>query len=224
MSAGVVDNLPIVPLNSSTMVTSEDGWKLFNDLCQQTLQEVNYILHQDSPHRTPKRDLSHATQSIELNTAELQTTSPLTDLFAGQSKTRREVRWEVDGGCPQPLDVLAQRFQDDIDSCGSLRRLTVPNSWPPVHQCPGYLREEVNICADLSRSAVLTYAAPTPNERCTICGKLVLSFGSHFERDFGQWFTPEDEGEIDFEEDFGRFTPDDGEIDFEENFGQQFTP
>ncbi|TFK31371.1 hypothetical protein BDQ12DRAFT_740065 [Crucibulum laeve] len=215
MSAGVVDNSSNVPLSSSTMVTSEDGWKFFNDLCQQTLQEVNYILHQDNPHRILSRgDLSHATQSTELNTSELQMTSPLTVSFPEQSKTRREVRWEADADFPQPLDILAQRFQDDIDSCGtSLRRLTVPNSWLPVwHQCTGYLREEINLCADLSRSAVLTYAAPTPNERCTICGELVLSLEFDLERDFGQWFTRDygrDEGEIDLEENFDHFMEED---------------
>ena len=38
-----------------------------------------------------------------------------------------------------------------------------------LHQCPGYLREEITLRCDLSKSTIVSHAFPDPNERCLIC-------------------------------------------------------
>ena len=42
-----------------------------------------------------------------------------------------------------------------------------------LHNCPGYLREEIALTCDLSKSAIVSHAFPGPSERCSICHQLV---------------------------------------------------
>jgi hypothetical protein len=42
-----------------------------------------------------------------------------------------------------------------------------------LHQCPGYLREEIALTCDLSKSVIVSHAFPGPSERCSICHQLV---------------------------------------------------
>jgi hypothetical protein len=42
-----------------------------------------------------------------------------------------------------------------------------------LHQCPGYLREEITLASDVSKSAIISHAFPSQSEVCSICGQLV---------------------------------------------------
>ena len=93
---------------------------------------------------------------------------------------RREVRWKLDKSANnRSLEYIVRRFEDYMDcvsasSAGSpLRRITAsPHKWVS-HRCPGYLREEITLTADVSRSVVIAHQYPSQSEICTICGQLV---------------------------------------------------
>ena len=92
---------------------------------------------------------------------------------------RREVHWKFNKKTNQSLKFIARRFEDYLD-CASLsssdsplRRVTAsPFKWVS-HRCPGYLREEITLSADVSRSVVVAHRYPSQSEICTICGQLV---------------------------------------------------
>ena len=46
------------------------------------------------------------------------------------------------------------------------------------YRCPGYLREEITLTADVSRSVVVAHQYPSQSEICTICGQLVQYFSN----------------------------------------------
>ena len=102
---------------------------------------------------------------------------------------RREVRWVHLGTNSQSLESIAHNFQDYIDcflssSSSTLRRVRALDE-PPFHTCPGYLREEITLTAEVSKSAIVSHASADLWERCSFCGQLV---DNGFERDFGKWF------------------------------------
>ena len=39
---------------------------------------------------------------------------------------------------------------------------------------PGYLREEITLASDVSKSAIISHTFPSQSEVCSICGQLVL--------------------------------------------------
>ena len=94
---------------------------------------------------------------------------------------RREVRWLDLGAENQSLESIKRRFQDRLDrflssSNSLLRRITSPMDSKlrhNLHQCPGYLREEITLASDVSRSAIVSHAFPSQSEVCSICGQLV---------------------------------------------------
>ena len=72
-------------------------------------------------------------------------------------------------------DYLDWVWESSADS--SLRRLTASPHIRVPHRCPEYLREEITLTADASRSAVVAYKYPNRSEICTICGQLVPNIG-----------------------------------------------
>ena len=42
-----------------------------------------------------------------------------------------------------------------------------------LHQCPGYLREEITLASDVLKSVIVSHAFPSQSEICSICGQLV---------------------------------------------------
>ena len=72
-----------------------------------------------------------------------------------------------------------RRFDDYLDcvpTClgvSPLRRITASPHKLVSHRCPGYLREEITLTADVSRSVVIAHQYPSQSEICTICGQLV---------------------------------------------------
>ena len=69
----------------------------------------------------------------------------------------REVRWLDLGAENQSLESIKRRFQDRLDrflssSNSLLRRITSPMDSKlrhNLHQCPGYLREEMTLASDV---------------------------------------------------------------------------
>ena len=95
---------------------------------------------------------------------------------------RREVWWVDQGTTDQNLDSIWQCFEDRLNrsllfsSTSLLRRINSPgdnNLRRNLHQCPGYLREEITLTSDVSRSAIVSHAYPSQSELCSICGQLV---------------------------------------------------
>ena len=94
---------------------------------------------------------------------------------------RREVRWLDLGAKNRSLESIKRRFQDRLDRFLSssnflLRRVTSPMDSKlrhNLHQCPGYLREEITLASDVSKSVIVSHAFPSQSEVCSICGQLV---------------------------------------------------
>ena len=95
---------------------------------------------------------------------------------------RREVRWKLDKSAYNgSLESIVRRFEDYLDCVSAspahspLRRITASTHGWVSHRCPGYLREEITLTADVSRSVVIAHQYPSRSEICTICGQLVRS-------------------------------------------------
>jgi hypothetical protein len=95
---------------------------------------------------------------------------------------RREVWWLDLGAKNQNLESIKRRFEDCLDrflsssSNSLLRHITSPMDSKirhNLHQCPGYLREEITLASDVSKSAIISHAFPSQSEVCSICGQLV---------------------------------------------------
>ena len=95
---------------------------------------------------------------------------------------RREVWWLHLGAKNQSLESIKRHFEDCLDrfllssSNSILRHITSPMDSKlrhNLHQCPGYLREEITLASDVSKSAIISQAFPSQSEVCSICGQLV---------------------------------------------------
>ena len=94
-------------------------------------------------------------------------------------KPRREVWWLDLGATNQSLISIGRCFKDRLNwsllssSNSLLRTIRSPNLRRNLHECPGYLREEITLTCDLSKSVIVSHAFPGPSERCLICRQLV---------------------------------------------------
>ena len=95
---------------------------------------------------------------------------------------RREVRWLDLGAKNRSLESIKLRFEDRLDrflsssSNSLLRHITSTfdsRQRHNLHQCPGYLREEITLASDVSKSVIVSHAFPSQFEVCSICGQLV---------------------------------------------------
>ena len=95
---------------------------------------------------------------------------------------RREVRWVDLGAKNRSLELIKRRFEDRLDRFPSsstdslLRHIISPmdsRQRRNLHQCPGYLREEITLASDVSKSVIVSHAFPSQSEVCSICGQLV---------------------------------------------------
>ena len=106
--------------------------------------------------------------------------SSSTEVGKSHKTPRREVRWKLDKSANnRSLESIVRRFEDYLDCVSAfsadspLRRIAAsPHKWVS-HRCPGYLREEIALTADVSRSVVIAHQYPSQSEICTICGELV---------------------------------------------------
>ena len=97
-------------------------------------------------------------------------------------KPRREVWWLDLGTNNHSLTSVGQCFEDRLNwsllssSNPLLRHIRSPkddNLRLSLHKCPGYLREEIALTCDLSKSVIVSHTFPGPSERCSICHQLV---------------------------------------------------
>ena len=95
---------------------------------------------------------------------------------------RREVWWVDLGATDQSLKSTKRCFENHLNrfllspSNSLLRRIrsTKDNNFKRnLHRCPGYLREEITLTSDVTRSAIVSHTFPSESELCSICGQLV---------------------------------------------------
>ena len=96
---------------------------------------------------------------------------------------RREVWWHDLGPKNQSLESIKRRFEERLDcflssssTSSLLRHIISPMDnrlRHNLHQCPGYLREEITLVSDVSKSVIISHAFPSQSEVCSICGQLV---------------------------------------------------
>ena len=111
-----------------------------------------------------------------------ESTSNLMENPKSSRKPRREVWWHDLGATNHSLKSIGRCFEDHLNrsllssSYSLLRRIRSPkddNLGRSLHQCPGYLREEITLTCDVSKSVIVSHAFPGPSERCSICHQLV---------------------------------------------------
>ena len=146
----------------------------------------------------PAAIVSHYKGASNISDSEAGSTNPRpVERTESSQPPRREVRWVNLGANSRSLESIAHQFQDYIDcflpSSSTLRRIRALDDPTSFHTCPGYLREEITLTAEVSKSAIVSHAFADLGERCSFCGELVAI---NFERDFGQWFAPVDETEV----------------------------
>ena len=106
--------------------------------------------------------------------------SSSTEVQISHKTPRRELRWKLDKSANnRSLEAIVRQFEDYLDCVwassadSSLRRITASPHKGVSHRCPGYLREEITLTADASKSVVVAHRYPSQSEICTICGQLV---------------------------------------------------
>ena len=86
---------------------------------------------------------------------------------------RREVWWLDLGTKNQSLESIKGRFENCLGRFLSsssnflLRHITSPMDNKlrhNLHQCPGYLREEITLAPDVSKSVIISHAFPSQSE------------------------------------------------------------
>ena len=152
------------------------------------------MLTDDSPERDldpfDSEGLPAATPPVEHeeSTSNLSQSEPISNRLnptenpRSSQKPRREVRWLDLDAANLSLELIGRRFEDrlnrsELSSSNSLldhiRSPNGVNRGGILHQCPGYLREEITLTCDLSKSVIVSHAFPDPSERCSICHQLV---------------------------------------------------
>ena len=102
------------------------------------------------------------------------------------------------GATNQSLKSIGRCFEDRLNrsllsSSNSLlrhiRSRKDDNLRRNMHQCPGYLREEITLTCDVSKSVIVSHVFPGESELCSICHQLVQH--TYSEPDYN-YITPDD--------------------------------
>ena len=133
--------------------------------------------------------MAHGESTSNLSESELEAISNYSNPMENPQpsrKPRREVWWLDLGATNHNLKSIGRCFEDRLNwsllsssesnSQAPLRHIRSPkdeNLRQNLHQCPGYLREEITLTCDLSKSAIVSHSFPGPSERCSICHQLV---------------------------------------------------
>ena len=149
------------------------------------------MLIDDSPERIfdeyeredlPTATLEDADAEDTSKPYESEAISKLTEKPKPNRTPRREVWWLDLGTTNQSLESIKRCFENYLDRfpsslSDSLLRIIKPSKDKilrrNLHQCPGYVREEITLTSDVSRSAIVSHAFPSESELCSICGQLV---------------------------------------------------
>ena len=95
---------------------------------------------------------------------------------------RREVLWLDQGTNNLSLESIKGLFENYLNqflsssSNSLLPRITSSKDNKQrrnLHQCLGYVREEITLTSDVSKSVIISHAFPNQREVCSICGQLV---------------------------------------------------
>ena len=114
--------------------------------------------------------------------ATLQDAEGTSNVSESKDMPRREVWWLDLAAKNQTLESIKRCFEDCLDrlplssSNSLLRHITSPMDNKlrhNLHRCPGYLREEITLTSDVSKSVIISHAFPRQSEVCSICGQLV---------------------------------------------------
>jgi len=197
------DNEPVITFHLSSTVckdssvshnldikTDSRGVEVLNGLCNQLFSGANSILYDDSPERDIDIYDSEGLPALEHegNTSNLSESEAITNHSNPMEspkpnrKPRREVRWlRLDQGATNhSLKSIGRCFEDRLNwsllsPFNSLLRhvRSLKDVSRYLHQCPGYLREEITLACDLSKSAIVSHAFPGLSERCSMCHQLV---------------------------------------------------
>ena len=130
------------------------------------------------PHGGSRIAFSEGASNISDSEAGSTTSRPVERPESSQPP-RREVRWVNLGANNRSLESIAHHFQNYVDcflssSPATLRRVRALDDLNPAfHTCPGYLREEIILTAEVSKSAIVSHAFADLGERCSFCGQLV---------------------------------------------------
>jgi hypothetical protein len=98
---------------------------------------------------------------------------------------RREVWWLDQGTTNQSLESIQRCFENYLDRfpsspSDSLLRIIRPpkdnNLGRNLHQCPGYVREEISLTSDVSRSAIVSHAFPSESKLCSGAARDINKF------------------------------------------------
>ena len=156
-----------------------------NTGCQQMIhpnEKLSYTIEKVSREhlwKTRKALQTSASENEDVSNPSISTEKP-----KSRRTPRREVRW-LDLGAKNRslrLESIKRRFEDRLDrflsssSNSLLRRIKSPMDIKQrhnLHQCPGYLREEITLASDVSKSVIVSHAFPSQFEVCSICGQLV---------------------------------------------------
>ena len=132
--------------------------------------------------RAPLEDEEGPSNVSDSENEDVSNSSISTEKPKSRRTPRREVRWLDLGAKKRSLESIKRRFEDRLDrflsssSNSLLRRITSPMNSKQrhdLHQCPGYLREEITLASDVSKSVIVSHAFPSQSEICSICGQLV---------------------------------------------------
>ena len=138
--------------------------------------------HRDGSPRAPLADTEGTSNLSECKDSEMSNPSNSTEKAKSSRTPRREVWWLDVGVENQTLESIKRRFEDCLDRFPSsssnslLRHITSrmdSRLRQNLHQCPGYLREEITLVSDVSKSVIISHAFPSQSEVCSICGQLV---------------------------------------------------
>ena len=141
----------------------------------------------------PAETLEHEESASYLSESESipNRSNPTEDPRSGL-KPRREVWWFDLGATDHSLKSIGRCFEDRLNrslmssSNSLLRYIRSPMDdyyRGNLHKCPGYLREEIALTYDPSKSVIVSYAFPGQSERCSICHQLVQCTGSYLSYD-----------------------------------------
>ena len=132
--------------------------------------------------RAPLEDEEGPSNISDSENEDVSNSSISTEKPKSHRTPRREVRWLDLGAKNRSLESIKRRFEDRLDrflsssSNSLLRRITSPmdsKQRHDLHQCPGYLREEITLASDVWKSVIVSHAFPSQSEICSICGQLV---------------------------------------------------
>jgi hypothetical protein len=131
----------------------------------------------------PAATLEHEEDISNLSGSEpISNRSNSTETLKSNRKPRREVWWVNLGATDRSLKSIGRSFEDRLNrhllssSNPILRHIKSPkddNLRRNIHQCPGYLREEITLTCDVSKSAIVSHLFPGQSELCSICHQLV---------------------------------------------------